>query len=393
MKSERSEFSEALSRLTVRVAVVMRSVAFEFGRFLRRMYDSVQQRFQASKLASVQCAQVPAASAQAQERFWLMSGDTPTGPFDSSQVQSKLATSEITLSAKVCPVGGDSWKTIADVPFLIATPDAEATASLASEPAPLDSFATATATPGSDATATVQPLAASQEPVHANDLLLGYAVLGVIAVTVIGVIWWWITPLSPRDVVRRFNDADNLSEAMTYTTMNMHPALRELAKQKDFFDSNPESEYEILEDRPAPPTVGGRYVGCRGQHRDPTTKQVNHLDAYFHLLDVDGWKIEDFYFTSLNGQPLDRPISMAHDYRLMSDETPAAHNSSRATNKPWYEDRSTQNNVARTTVAATRSFWKSGGGKALMAFIAAVLAGIGAVLFKVGGALFNGSKS
>lgn len=128
--------------------------------------------------------------------------------------------------------------------------------------------------------------------------------------------WWAVifAPLSPREVVERFGEADTIEEAREYVTTNLYrmvDQLKELEKLQPDSD-DPEVSYELLDEYYAdgdatqcgidytmymPAAEGDPSVTCNG---------------YFHLrLIQDEWKIDDWLITSVNGQSFDGPVSFS----------------------------------------------------------------------------------
>lgn len=317
--------------------------------------------------------------------FWLMPGDVPLGPFDESQIKSKLRTSEITLSTKACRVGADHWAAISDFPMFV-----EEFGVVADSVGCVDSDKSAQVEAKhvqSDQCAPKESPPSATNSAETKELVVGLAVIGVIAVAVLGLIWWWLTPLAPREVVERFNASTTLAEGKSYTTLNLHPALKAL--EPYLHDpSDPDDQDEITYDIQAPPEIGGHFVGYRGQFRDPSTKQMFQVDGFYHLIDVDGWKIEDCYFTAFNREELAEPFSMARNYRLILENTSPTRSPRPAGTavKSWFQTPENQSAIARSSTMAVGRWIGKGGGKALAAVAFAVLAGIG-------GALFKGRKS
>jgi len=50
------------------------------------------------------------------DRFWLLVGNTPDGPFDVATIRARLAAGTATGQALACPVGGKAWVPLAQVP-------------------------------------------------------------------------------------------------------------------------------------------------------------------------------------------------------------------------------------------------------------------------------------
>lgn len=243
------------------------------------------------------------------ELYWILSGGSPVGPFDAAEIQTKLAASGFSSDVKACRVGSDEWLPITKL-FAVATgEDTRSTVDSPSEPTKkpavrsttqLDKFFQAVES-------IVSSISARKEGRIGITILAAVALLGLIA--------WWLTPLTPRQVVQRFVVTDGAEAAAPYTTLNLQTALRVFDQYEDA--SDPSDRYELTQDRPAPPDVGGHYVGCRYYFRDSETNQRVQGEGVFHLIDADGWKIDDLILTGFNGEALPEPVSMARDYRKL----------------------------------------------------------------------------
>jgi len=51
-------------------------------------------------------------------RYWLMSDNTPTGPYTVLQIHAKLAEGEITWQTPACEIGGSPWRPLIETPHL-----------------------------------------------------------------------------------------------------------------------------------------------------------------------------------------------------------------------------------------------------------------------------------
>lgn len=65
-------------------------------------------------------------SSEATQRYWLMTGEMPSGPFDLSQVHAQLAAGKITWQTLACPVNGTSWLPLLQLPGVGPSPAAPA---------------------------------------------------------------------------------------------------------------------------------------------------------------------------------------------------------------------------------------------------------------------------
>ena len=186
-----------------------------------------------------------------------------------------------------------------------------------------------------------------------------------------------LIPLEPRQVCEKFVQASSESELRKYTTANLGPALKELAKSTDQ-NSQSKMTFELTDEAPAPEGVGGYAVGFRMMQMQKGEASAG--EGLFHLVHWDGqWKIEELYLTALNRQPLEPWFALSRDYSQLAQ--PASANSSVAQQQHWYNDPKTSQ-VVRGTGMIARANWskiaKSCG--AVMVAIIAGFAFIGKVL-------------
>lgn len=119
-----------------------------------------------------------------------------------------------------------------------------------------------------------------------------------------------LRPLEPREVCERFLQAKSESAIKGYATLNLLPAMRALARLND--NPKAELEWELTDDGPAPPDVGGYFVGFRMLLTEGGRPMRE--EGVFHLVMRDSqWKIEEVYFTSINDQSLNPWITLSRD--------------------------------------------------------------------------------
>jgi hypothetical protein len=304
-------------------------------------------------------------------RYWILAEGPPTGPFDVAEIQAKLASSEFTPEMKYCRVGERAWLPLANFAVHIASiasdapPTMEAAANADRDPTP--------AGPVPPPSSTAPPLA---KPAIGSDVVIGAGVLATVLL-LIGLAIWWLTPLTPRQVVERFVAAETVGELTKYSTTNLHPALRAMVAVDD--TSDPADRFELTQDRPAPVGFGGHYVGCSFRFRDPETNVITLGAGYFHLIEVDGWKIEDIYFTAVNGEALEAPYSIARNYHTLFPPPVPKPMPSGTAGKPQAPNQFLIYAIGRGIF----NWWKGGGGGKLLAGLAlAVLIGIGSLFTK-----------
>ena len=298
---------------------------------------------------------------QTELRYSILSDGPPLGPFAADEIRAKLAAQEFTSGMKFCPVGTRDWLPLERFPTEEASSDAAAPVSTvsAAEPKQGSTFAS---------------IMASLPIWMRNEAVLGGIVLAAV-LAAIGLAIWWLTPLTPRQVVERFIAADTLSESMKYATVNLHPAIRAMENVDE--DSDPADRFELTQDRAAPAAIGGHLVGCSFRFRDAETKQLIHGGGYFHLIQADGWKVEDLYFTAVNGEALEAPYSLAQNYRTLFPPPPKPAPSGTAAGSQR-QNQFFIHAIARWMINGL----KGGGGKVLAGLALAVLVGIGSLFTK-----------
>lgn len=300
--------------------------------------------------------------------YWLLSDGPPFGPFAAMEIQTKLASSEFTPEMKYCRVGDQVWLPLANFAADIANSDN--TAPLSVDPAP---------NPDQEGRldGSLDPARASRTPPTnrrlEREVVIGAGVLAGVLLS-IGLACWWLTPLTPRQVAERFTSADTLNDLLKYSTVNLHPALRAMHSPDD--TSDPADRFELTQDRPAPAAIGGHYVGCSFRFRDAETKVITNGAGFFHLIEADGWKIEDIYFTAVNGEALESPYSLARNYRSFLPPPAPKPTPSGTAGKPQ-----PPNGFFIYAIGRGIFNWLKGGGggKLLAAIFLAVLVGIGSL--------------
>jgi hypothetical protein len=50
------------------------------------------------------------------DRFWLLTGEVPAGPFTATEVHAELAAGRATWQTPACPVGGSTWLPLVRTP-------------------------------------------------------------------------------------------------------------------------------------------------------------------------------------------------------------------------------------------------------------------------------------
>jgi hypothetical protein len=147
---------------------------------------------------------------------------------------------------------------------------------------------------------------------HATGGWVGPSLAGVVPALLVFITFvvFPLLPLSPRQVCERFVQAKTEGEMKRYTTNNLWPALSAVERHhRDWGD------FELTEEGPLP-ELGGYAVAWRWVKR--VAGQDMRAEGIFHLVErPDGWKIEDFYVTVVNGRPLEPPAALSVNYPQM----------------------------------------------------------------------------
>jgi len=123
-----------------------------------------------------------------------------------------------------------------------------------------------------------------------------------------------LLPIEPREVCQRFLAASSLKEAKKYTTTKLWPALEALDKMED--NSSFKGRVDLTYENAAQDGTGGRLVGWRIYEEEGKNRHVT--EGFFHVVNYDGsWKIEEWYFTSRDGEQIPQPVAMSMAYPEM----------------------------------------------------------------------------
>jgi len=119
-----------------------------------------------------------------------------------------------------------------------------------------------------------------------------------------------LMPLEPREVCERLIHAKSPSEVKNYATLRLQPALAAISKLEE---EQGDFDYELIGEEEAPANVGGYLVAYRLASRaQGRTETMNWL---FHLVSIDDrWRVDDIYFTAVDDQAFDEPVSIAANY-------------------------------------------------------------------------------
>lgn len=214
----------------------------------------------------------------------------------------------------------------------------------------------------------------------ANWIIPSLAGTPLALVVFLGLVVAPLLPLEPREVCQRFSAASTEPEMKKYTTSRLWPALAVLTRMEDH--SAP-VDFELTDESPAPEGYAGYLVGCRTSFTE--NQQRFHVEGVFHLVERQGeWKIDDIYFTAVNGQRFDPWFSVATDYQQLAAVTPNQIHPSQA-KQPSGGSSDSAKGKNSWLIHAGRTFMASGLLKKIGVFLAAVVVAIAAILGKAFG--------
>lgn len=312
-------------------------------------------------------------------RYWLLTGEVPTGPATVGEIHTRIAQGTMTWQTKVCRVGDANW-----VPFL----DVSGLSTVAGTSPPTPVISESVAIPSPQSTEPPReinvpnPLPQTRVSTRRQFVKDSYDLKKiVIFLTVIGVVYFSVKslwPKSPREVSELFNSAQTAEEARKYSTSYLSRAIDEM-----FINSqppDPNDTFEWTHDAPVPGTNNQYYVGCQLKLFIPEAGRRVQIEAVFHCLNVDGWKVNDVIIFRADGQALPQPFSLAQAFpnpHPIGATTPAPPTSNV---KEWYEKPENRVKLSGGLFALIYGFFKTGAGKSILAGIAAVGAGLAAFL-------------
>ncbi|MGE3806194.1 MAG: DUF4339 domain-containing protein [Gemmataceae bacterium] len=258
-------------------------------------------------------------------QYYFRQGDRECGPFSSSQLRQLAAVQAIRPDDFIRKDGIDKWVRADTIRGLFATrsalpvqqkPDIRLTKlETPAAPAqlgdpgefgplpPLETIPEEFAPPPENSKTT---------PYFTFEKVLVASILGAFTFALLG--WMavsFLLPLTPREVCERFDHAKTLEESKKYCTLNLHHALEAIYRHPPPPSDDP---FEYTREGDAPASVGGYFVGVRGHVFDPELRRRIQIDAVYHLVDRDGWKVEDIYFLALDHVRLQEPVSLASNF-------------------------------------------------------------------------------
>lgn len=345
-------------------------------------------------------------------QWWLSKQGTPDGPHSEGYILAGLQTGTISPQTFACPVGGQEWSRLGDLPTFASAcpPPPPPSPPPAQPPTPSPSLPTIRPAWNPRTIAWLGLLfspvwAGIMAAINARRLQMRYPIWQPIAVGIgvtifdfaisafvydsvildvilylgaVGVIWFlyldtqvraydhrrtecgrqagWVLPalagspiamlvifgflispflpLQPRQVCQKFLDASTPEQAKKYTTTKLWPVLEALEARKSGHDdkANEKDRLDLTDEAENPLGLGGYGVGCRMYCKEDGEGHV--YESFFHLVDHgDGWKIEEWYLTSRDGEQAESPIAITAVYKDIFPASGATRNVPAATGK------------------------------------------------------------
>lgn len=271
-------------------------------------------------------------------QFWLLTGAVPAGPFTTAQVHAELAAGRATWQTPACPVGGRTWlpllKTPGIGPGAGCPPAVEPTRSAEPAAAPAPTLPAASGppsipigvpvafTPSASVPAASTPAARPESPPGGRDKVaerVGMAIgVGILTVLLAAVgaavygVYEWVRPLTATEVCKKMDAAKTAAEAKKYATPRMHPLIDFMFADKSAIDPNDAFDWTNEVDGPRPNT---KLLGFRGTTFLPEAGRRVQMAGHIVLVKSDGWKVDDFVVTGVEGAALPGPVSLVDEYR------------------------------------------------------------------------------
>lgn len=313
-------------------------------------------------------------------RYWLLTGELPTGPVAKAELHSQLAEGKLTWQTRVCRVGDSQWITLLELPgfgpkAIPQTPVSEPSLSERAVTPPTIAATTDLMTVNTPIPISAPSHTAISSPSSTDSSWMGYGLIFI--VFFVGFfLYSWIWPLTPRDVCEKFNSALTAAEAKKYATSNLSRAIDEIYKGPQ--SSDPDQKFEWTADSKVPGTNNQHYVGCKGQLYLPEVGRRVTLEMVFHCVDSKGWKVNDFIVIGADGKPLPQPISLATEYPSLNPSGNSFLAPTAKAVKDWYEKPENKVGLAGSVgvLGGILLLTKTGAGKFIFGGIAAIIAGI-----------------
>jgi hypothetical protein len=123
---------------------------------------------------------------------------------------------------------------------------------------------------------------------------------------VVFVVQWLFAPLGPRQIVERFLEAKTDAESKRYVTERMYP----LFNLPDT-PSNAGDEIVITGESAVLGRKDEYHVGAWAKFFEPSVGRRMEMECVFQLMSRKGtWAIDDFFVLRVDGELLERPVSI-----------------------------------------------------------------------------------
>lgn len=236
--------------------------------------------------------------------YWLMPGETPLGPYRTEEILAQIQACSCTWTTKASLVGSQTWVPLNQLLTL----------------APVAALAT-----GSESAASPPPVTPTVTPSTRGSIFSSPATKYFLLALLVLVLYlmvrdgggWMRSSMTPQQACQALFSSKNATEARKYVTPNLNAALDMLAAQGEFEQDNSE-KLELSSEQAAPLQAGGGYyVAYRIHYREAGV--LTTFDGVFHVVDHSGYKVNDWFIFSHNGQAIEPPLSLAREYEFFRD--------------------------------------------------------------------------
>lgn len=266
------------------------------------------------------------------DRYWLMAGAAPSGPFTVAEIHAKVAGGEITWQTPACPVGGTSWLPLSQ------------TAGVGPSAPPADTnvpFPAVVPPPGATPTPAATTAAAAGTGSIRSGLVAAALTLAGLAALGYGA-YEWVRPLTATEVCERVFDAEKPAELKPYTTPRFQAFAEAMFADDSFVDPN--DTFELTQDIPGS-RADVRLVGIHGTTFVQEAGRRVRIEGHIRVVKSDAWRVDDMVMTSAEGAALDGPVSLVdlHQQEMAAKQASRAGAANRPPFgghpdlRPWYE--------------------------------------------------------
>jgi hypothetical protein len=216
-----------------------------------------------------------------------------------------------------------------------------------------------------------EPVSQPQRRSETLSLLVGVGILllglGAISGAIYG-LYEWLRPLSAMEVCLKLDAAKTVVEAKPYVTPRMYPVIEAMYGEQSTLDPNDAFEFTQEIDGPANTKLVGFRMSMFVQEEGQRMKMEGHLK----LIKADGWKIDDIYFTGIEGRTLPEPFSVVTEQqRSRSNSTPFTSNPN-----PTAKTATPKRTAPTATASAPKSWYDQYGKWLIRAGIMALIAAL-----------------